>query len=86
MTTRMNFQGRRTERQEFAAKSAEEREKRGDAGQLARLEADGHGHCQEAVKLRGKLDQLTPDEKEQLNHLGSLARHLERVVAEGEAT
>ena len=64
MPTRMNFRERRTERQEFAAKSAEEREKRGDPGQLARLESEGHGHCREATKLRKKLNQESPQEEE----------------------
>ncbi len=57
MPTRMKFRERRIERQEFAAKSAEEREKRGDSGQLAHLESAGHGHCREADKLRKKLSQ-----------------------------
>lgn len=32
------------------------RDARGDAGQLARLEARGHGHCKEATRLREKLE------------------------------
>ncbi len=63
MTTRMQFKKRLIERREFAARLAEEREQRGDAGQLARLEARGHGHCQEAEKLRQKLNRPGPLEE-----------------------
>ena len=31
------------------------REGRGDRGQLAKLEREGHGHCREADRLRAKL-------------------------------
>jgi len=51
-------------RQEFAAELAADREKRGDTGQLARLEANGHGHCQEAAKLRKKLNKVEEIEEE----------------------
>jgi len=54
----MQFRDRVTKRREFAAELAADREKRGDAGQLARLEADGHGHCKEAGKLRKKLNKV----------------------------
>lgn len=43
--------------QESRCKAAQEREAaraaRGNAGQLARLEKAGHGHCREAKRLRG---------------------------------
>ncbi len=58
MPTRMNFRERCTKRQEFAAEQAASREKRGDTGQLARLEANGHGHCREAEKLRQGLNKI----------------------------
>ena len=67
MTTRMKFRERRMKRQEFAAELAGEREKRGDGGQLARLEANGHGHCQEAEKLRKKLNKVGPVEEEPIS-------------------
>lgn len=89
MPTRMMFKERRLERRKFADELATEREKRGDAGQLARLEANGHGHCQEAGKLRQKLDKIDPIEgelQEQTNHLDSLDRHLRKVVEERGAT
>ena len=63
MTTRMRFRERLIARREFAAELATEREKRGDAGQLARLEANGHGHCKEAEKLRKKLTKIGPLEE-----------------------
>ena len=64
MPTRMNFRERCTKRQEFAVEQADERKKRGDAGQLSRLEALGHGHCREAEKLRQKLNQPVEEEEE----------------------
>ena len=36
-------------------------------GQLARLEANGHGHCQEAGKLRKKLSKIGPIEEEPIS-------------------
>ncbi len=41
----------------FAELRKQEREDRGDFGQLEKLEAEGHGHCREAVKLRTKLEE-----------------------------
>ena len=67
MATRMKFRGRRAERRELAAKNSEEREKRGDAGQLARLESYGHGHGREAERLRKKLNKIGPVTEEPLN-------------------
>lgn len=64
MPTRKQFKERIRERQEQAAEIAAAREKRGDAGQLARLEANGHGHCREAEKLRKKLNKLGPVSEE----------------------
>jgi len=59
----MKFRERREERRETAARLASEREKRGDAGQLARLEANDRGHCKEAEKLRQKLGKIEPTEE-----------------------
>ena len=64
MPTRMKFKERRAERATNVATLVEEREKRGDTGQLLRLEANGHGHCQEAEKLRKKLGKVGPIEGE----------------------
>ena len=44
-----------TKREEAIARS-EEREIRGDAGQLARLIERGHGHCKEAKRLWHKIE------------------------------
>ena len=43
----------RSARQDGAKERQAARAARGDAGQLARLEAAGHGHCREAKRLRG---------------------------------
>ena len=43
------------QRRSEAAERAAERAARGDAGQLAKLVAEGHGDCKEAKKLRAKL-------------------------------
>ena len=67
MPTRMKFRERRTSRQELAAEQADERKKRGDAGQLARLEAHGHGHCKEAEKLRQMLNKVESVTEEPAN-------------------
>ncbi len=64
MVTRMQFTGRREQRREFAAELVADRDKRGDAGQLARLETGGHGHCKEAEKLRQKLGKAVPEGEE----------------------
>lgn len=56
MPTRMNFRERCDGRRQQAEDQAAAREKRGDAGQLSRLEANGYGHCREAEKLRKKLN------------------------------
>lgn len=45
------------ERRKAAAQRAEARAKRGDRGQLAKLEREGHGHTKEAKRLRKKLEQ-----------------------------
>ena len=60
MTTRMQFRDRLDKRREFATELASDREKRGDAGQLARLSAAGHVHCKEAGKLRKRLGKVQP--------------------------
>ena len=52
MASRANFPKRVDNRRAEAKLRNEERAKRGDAGQLARLEASGHGHCKEASVLR----------------------------------
>lgn len=49
------FRDRRQERQAEAEERRRAREKRGDAGQLSKLERSGHGHCREADRLREKL-------------------------------
>jgi hypothetical protein len=46
---------RKDERKAEAAERQAEREKRGDAGQLKKLEREGHSHCKEAKRLRVKL-------------------------------
>jgi len=43
-------------RRMFAELRQQERDERGDFGQLEKLEAEGHGHCREAVRLRIKLE------------------------------
>jgi len=60
----MQFRDRVEARREFATELASDREKRGDAGQLARLSAAGRGHCKEAGKLRKRLgkDPLAEEE------------------------
>ena len=50
-----NSSDRRHLRREEAAKRAADREKRGDAGQLQRLETKGHAHCKEAKRLHKRL-------------------------------
>jgi len=52
----------RVGRRAVAAENTERRGKRSDAQQLARLEADGHGHCREAEKLRELLKPAEEDE------------------------
>ena len=54
--------GSRESRRAVAVENTERRGKRSAAQQLARLEADGHGHCREAEKLR---KQLVPKESEE---------------------
>ena len=34
---------------------ADDRKRRGEDGQLAKLEREGHGHCREAKRLRALL-------------------------------
>lgn len=51
MASRRNFIPRVDKRRADAKLRAEARAKRGDAGQLARLKANGHGHCKEAQRL-----------------------------------
>jgi len=55
MPTRMKFKERRAIRRNEAAGRQQEREQRGDAGQLKRLEQQGFGECREAKRLRQKL-------------------------------
>lgn len=55
MPTRMNCKERRETRREQAESRQEERDQRGDAGQLLHLEQRGFGHCKEAQGLRAKL-------------------------------
>jgi hypothetical protein len=55
MAGRFNFPENQKVRREEAAQRAAEREKRGDAGQLKRLEQRGFGECREAKRLRQKL-------------------------------
>lgn len=43
-------------RQEAAMQRQALRDKRGDKGQLEKLEKEGHGHCKEAKRLRAKLN------------------------------
>lgn len=43
-------------RQLAAAERQEARNARGDAGQLERLEAQGHGSCREASQMRARLE------------------------------
>ena len=43
-------------RRREAEERNEARRERGDAGQLARLEREGHGHCREAKRLRALLE------------------------------
>jgi hypothetical protein len=45
------------QRRAEAEERQEARDARGDAGQIARLEASGHGHCKEAKRLRRKVKQ-----------------------------
>ncbi len=51
----MSTKERREERQREAQERQAAREKLGDAGQLAKLEKAGHGHCKEAERLRKRL-------------------------------
>ncbi|MEM9609962.1 MAG: hypothetical protein AAGA99_21255 [Actinomycetota bacterium] len=46
-------ESRRRNRQAVATANREARAERTDAEQLDRLVAAGHGHCAEAVRLRG---------------------------------
>lgn len=57
----MKSREKRQQLREQAEQMAAAREARGDAGQLARLETRGHGHCKEAEKLRKKLDKPHTD-------------------------
>lgn len=64
VATRRNFRDRRQARREAAEERAADRAKRGDAGQLMRLEQRGFGECAEAKRLRKKLsggDPVVPD-------------------------
>lgn len=65
MVTRMKFRDRCAQRREFAVELDKNREKRGDANQLARLETNGHGHCKEAKKLCDLLSKVQPAAKEE---------------------
>ncbi len=46
---------RRPERRKEALERQAEREERGDAGQLAKLEREGHGHCKEVERLSKRI-------------------------------
>jgi len=54
MPTRSHFKENRDKRREEATVRQAERNNRSDAQQLARLENEGFGQCQEAQRLRGK--------------------------------
>ncbi len=60
MPSRMNCRARRDVRREQAEARQEERNQRGDAGQLRHLESLGFGECKEAQSLRMKLLGGTP--------------------------
>ncbi len=47
------------QRREEAAERQIARDERGDAGQLKRLEAAGHGHCKEADRLRARIEKAS---------------------------
>lgn len=57
MPSRAKFRERREQRREDAARRQEARDKRGDAGQLQKLEHHGHGEGREAKRLRNRLGQ-----------------------------
>ena len=62
----MSVRNREDRRAEAVARDGD-REKRGDAGQLQRLEQRGFGECREATRLRKKLSMGDPAHlKEQL--------------------
>ena len=50
-------------RREGADERQEARIARGDAGQLAKLEREGHGHCKEAKRLRASRKGRTDGSK-----------------------
>lgn len=60
MPTRFQFKERRIQRRQEAEERAADREKRGDVGQLNRLEQRGFGECREAARLRKKLGMTNP--------------------------
>lgn len=45
----------RPARRKEALERQAEREVRGDMGQVAKLEREGHGHCKEAERLRARI-------------------------------
>ncbi len=45
----------RPKRRKEALERQAERDARGDAGQVAKLEREGHGHCEEAERLRERI-------------------------------
>lgn len=61
VATRRNFRDRRQARREAAEERAADRAKRGDAGQLMRLEQRGFGESREAERLRKKLALPAPE-------------------------
>lgn len=64
MPSRKNWKERRNQRREDANRRQQNREQRGDAGQLMRLEQRGFGECVEAKRLREKLsggDPVVPE-------------------------
>ena len=64
MPTRMKWKERCQARREAALERQEERNQRGDAGQLMHLEQRGFGECAEAKRLRKKLfggDPVVPE-------------------------
>lgn len=60
MPTRMRCRGRRDERRLAAEQRQEDRNLRGDAGQLMRLQHLGFGECEEARRLHLKLSGGNP--------------------------
>jgi len=56
MPTRSHFKENRDKRREEALVRQTERNSRSDAQQLTRLDDEGYGECQEAQRLRSKVE------------------------------